>query len=136
MRFDGGAVTSDEAARISTASSLLPFFGTRLRRQNLNLAPTQYRQLRRLAGIKQMCSSGIRFGRSIYITPIMYQLHVKIRTRTNCNSLFSSQRFSGGFYTGFVQHPVAIQSDCDSCQTVQCRYPQDRLFHKNIYRLE
>ena len=29
-------------------SSLLPFFGTRLRRQNFNLAPTQYRQLRRL----------------------------------------------------------------------------------------
>ena len=33
---------------ISTASSLLLFFGTRLRRQNFNLAPTQYRQLRRL----------------------------------------------------------------------------------------
>ena len=31
-----------------TASSQLPFFGTRLRRQNFNLAPTQYRQLRRL----------------------------------------------------------------------------------------
>ena len=28
--------------------SLLPFFGTQLRRQNFNLAPTQYRQLRRL----------------------------------------------------------------------------------------
>ena len=36
------------AGGISTASSLLPFFGTRLRRQNFNLAPTQYRQLRRL----------------------------------------------------------------------------------------
>ena len=47
MRSDGGAVTSGEAAR-NTASSLLPFFGTRLRRQNFNLAPTQYRQLRRL----------------------------------------------------------------------------------------
>ena len=47
VRFDGGAVTSGEAAR-NTASSLLPFFGTRLRRQNFNLAPTQYRQLRRL----------------------------------------------------------------------------------------
>jgi len=33
---------------ISTASSLLPFFGTRLRRQNFNLAPSQYCQLRRL----------------------------------------------------------------------------------------
>ena len=32
----------------NTASSLLPFFGTRFRRQNVNLAPTQYRQLRRL----------------------------------------------------------------------------------------
>ena len=37
------------AGGISTASSLLPFFGTRLRRQNFNLAPTQHRQLRRLA---------------------------------------------------------------------------------------
>ena len=37
-----------QAGGISTASSLLPFFGTRLRRQNFNLAPTQYRQLRRL----------------------------------------------------------------------------------------
>ena len=36
------------AGGISTASSLLLFFGTRLRRQNFNLAPTQYRQLRRL----------------------------------------------------------------------------------------
>ena len=36
------------AGGISTASSLLPFFGTRLRRPNFNLAPTQYRQLRRL----------------------------------------------------------------------------------------
>ena len=33
---------------LSPASSLLPFFGTRLRRQIFNLAPTQYRQLRRL----------------------------------------------------------------------------------------
>ena len=33
---------------ITNASSLLPFFGTRLRRQNFNLAPTQYRQLLRL----------------------------------------------------------------------------------------
>ena len=32
----------------NTALSLLPFFGTRLRRQKVNLAPTQYRQLRRL----------------------------------------------------------------------------------------
>ena len=36
------------AGGISTASSLLPFFGTRLRRQNFYLAPTQYRQLPRL----------------------------------------------------------------------------------------
>ena len=36
------------AGGISTASSLLPFFGTRLRHQNFNLAPTQYRQLHRL----------------------------------------------------------------------------------------
>ena len=36
------------AGGISTASSILPFFETRLRRQNFNLAPTQYRQLRRL----------------------------------------------------------------------------------------
>ena len=43
MRFDGGA-----ARNISTSSSLLPFFGTRLRRENFNLAPTKYRQLRGL----------------------------------------------------------------------------------------
>ena len=43
MRFDSGA-----ARNISTSSSLLPFFGTRLRRENFNLAPTKYRQLRRL----------------------------------------------------------------------------------------
>ena len=42
MRFDGGAVTSGEAAR-NTAPSLFPFFGTRLRRKNFNLAKTQYR---------------------------------------------------------------------------------------------
>ena len=36
------------AGGISTASSLILCFGTRLRRQNFNLAPTQYRQLRRL----------------------------------------------------------------------------------------
>ena len=39
------------AGGISTASSLLPFFGTRLRRQNFNLAPTQYCQLRRLGAL-------------------------------------------------------------------------------------
>ena len=33
---------------MTTASSLLSFFGTQLRCQNFNLAPTQYRQLRRL----------------------------------------------------------------------------------------
>ena len=36
------------AGGISTASSLLPFFGTLLRRQKFNLAAKQYRQLRRL----------------------------------------------------------------------------------------
>ena len=34
----------------STASPLLPFFGTQLRRQNFNLEPTQYHRLRRLTG--------------------------------------------------------------------------------------
>ena len=37
---------------ISTVSSLLRFFGTRLRCQNFNLGPTQYRQLRRLTNYK------------------------------------------------------------------------------------
>ena len=39
------------AGGISTALSLLPFFAIRLRRQNFNLAPTQYNQLRRLASM-------------------------------------------------------------------------------------
>ena len=52
VRFDGGVVTSGQAARNSTASSLLLLFGTRLRRQNFNLALTQYRQLRRLFKVK------------------------------------------------------------------------------------
>ena len=39
------------AGGISIASFPLPFFGTRLRRQNVDLAPTQYRQLRRLSSI-------------------------------------------------------------------------------------
>ena len=51
-RFGGEAVTSGEATR-NSASSLLPCFGTRLRPQSFNLAPTQYRQLRRL---KPPCS--------------------------------------------------------------------------------
>ena len=37
-----------EAARNFNRLVPTPFFGTRLRRQNLNLAPPQYRQLRRL----------------------------------------------------------------------------------------
>ena len=41
------------AGGISTASSLPPFFGTRLLCQNFNLAPTQYRQLRRLIPIQR-----------------------------------------------------------------------------------
>ena len=45
------------AGGISTASSLLPFFGTRLRRQNFNLAPTQYRQLRRLGSCRHSTMS-------------------------------------------------------------------------------
>ena len=42
------------AGGISTASSPVPFFGTRLRRQNFNLAPTHYRQLRRLIAHRQI----------------------------------------------------------------------------------
>ena len=48
------------AGGISTASSLLPFFGTRLRRQNFNPAPTQYRQLRRLP-------QRSKFNKKVYI---------------------------------------------------------------------
>ena len=49
--WDLAAKRSRAAKPRSTASSLLPFFGTRLRRQNFNLAPTQYRQLRRLSAV-------------------------------------------------------------------------------------
>ena len=38
-----------EAARNFNRLVPTPFFGIRLRRQNFNLAPTQYRQLHRLA---------------------------------------------------------------------------------------
>ena len=48
---------------IVTASSLLPFFGTRLRRQNFNLAPTQYRQLRRLMAAT---TDGCRYSAYFY----------------------------------------------------------------------
>ena len=50
-------------ATIVTASSLLPFFGTRLRRQNFNLAPTQYRQLRRLMAAT---TDGCRYSAYFY----------------------------------------------------------------------
>ena len=58
------------AGGISTASSLLPFFVTQRRRQNVNLASTQYRQLRRLLNNRglpttnQMCL--LLFLRTLY----------------------------------------------------------------------
>ena len=76
--FDGGAVTSGKAAR-NTASSLLPFFGTRLRRQNFNLAPTQYRQLRRL------CFSFTDPPFLLFAT--VYSVTVSIMAFSNCDSL-------------------------------------------------
>ena len=50
VKFGGGAVTSGEAVGNTNRLVPTPIFGTRLRRQNFNLAPTQYRQLRRLLG--------------------------------------------------------------------------------------
>ena len=52
------------AGGISTASCPLPFFGTRLRRQNFNLAPTQYRQLRRL--LFYMFPTDFRFRNHVF----------------------------------------------------------------------
>ena len=41
------------------------------------------------------------------------------------------------FILDLSKHRAAIQSDCDSCQTdQQCRYSQDRLFRKDMYRLD
>ena len=54
---------------IPTASSLLPFSGTRLRRQNFNLAPTQYRQLHRL--LLSRHPRGVR-------RPVYYQLMARL----------------------------------------------------------
>ena len=54
VEWDLAAEPSRAAKPRATASSLLLFFGTRLRRQNFNLAPTQYRQLRRLASFSPL----------------------------------------------------------------------------------
>ena len=88
-------------------------------------------------GIKEMCSTGISFGWSKLYTLIMYQRHVKTRTGTNSNSLFSRQRFSGGFVYWICPNTerrfkvIAILA-----RHLQCRYSQERLFRKNIYLLE
>ena len=127
------------------------------------------------AGIKQMCSSVIRFGRSkslqscsnFTLKPerflyawLLYPLNAYY-TRTlvirfeRSKSLQSCSNFTlkpeleptviaylAGrdaqevFMLDLSEHRAAIQNDCDSCQTVQCRYPQNRLFRKNIYLLE
>ena len=63
------------AGGISTASSLLPFFGTRLLRQNFNLALTQYRQLSRLGK-----------ARSYFTWRSAWQWIHLVGTRPNANS--------------------------------------------------
>ena len=57
---------SGEASRISTASFLLPFFGTRLRRQNFNLLPTQYRKLRRLSKLEPIDAKKFGYDVSVH----------------------------------------------------------------------
>ena len=71
MRFGGGAVTR---------SSLLPFFGTRLRRQNFNLAPTQNRQLCRLWQTLQLESGRVPLSDSC-------QYLLSRRSTFTCSSL-------------------------------------------------
>ena len=70
------------AGGISTASFLLPFFGTRLRRQNFNLAPTQYRHLRRLALYVPPMPGGNLFLPALY-SGIACESHIKKDTRKN-----------------------------------------------------
>ena len=69
-------------------------------------------------GTKKMCSTGISFGRSKLLQSCSNFTLKPGRTKTNCNSLFSLQRCSGGFvYWICPLHRAAIQSDCDSYQT-------------------
>ena len=62
--------------------TLLPFFGTRLRRQNFNLAPTQYRNLRRLALYVPPMPGGNLFLPALY-SGIACESHIKKDTRKN-----------------------------------------------------
>ena len=73
----------------------------------------------------------------IEITPIMSQLHVKTRTRNNCNSLFTRQRCSGGFLHWICPNTKRrFKAIGILARHLQCRYSQDHFFLKNIYRLK
>ena len=56
---------------------------------------------------------------------------------TVCNSLFSRQTCLGGFvYRIFSNAERRLKAITILARHLQCRHSQDRLFRKNIYRLE
>ena len=81
-----------------------------------------------------MWSSVIRFGRSKSLQSCG-NFMLKPELAPTVIAYLAGRDAQEVFILDLSKHRVAIQNDCGSCQTVQCRYSQDRLFRKNIYRL-
>ena len=89
------------------------------------------------AGIKQMCSSGISFGRSKLLQSCS-NLRLKPELEPAVYSLFSRQRCPGGFVYWICPNTERqFKAITILAKHLQCRYLQDRFFRKNTkYRHE
>ena len=70
------------------------------------------------AGIKQMCSSGVIFGRSKLLQSCS-NLRLKLELEPTVIACLAGRDAQEVLYTGFhlSKHRAAVQDDYDSCQT-------------------
>ena len=85
---------------------------------------------------RQMCSSGIRFGRS-KLLPSCSNFTLKPELEPTVTACFSRQRCSGGFVYWICPNTERrFKAITILAKHLQCRYSQACFFRKNIYRHE
>ena len=88
-------------------------------------------------GIKEMCSTGISFGRSKLLQSCS-NLTLKPELEPTVIACLAGRDAQEVLYTGFVQtlSGDSIKAIAILARHLQCRYSQDYLFCKNINHLE
>ena len=89
------------------------------------------------AGVKQMCSTDWHKLWRSKLVQSCSNFPLKPELKPTVIACLAGRDGQEVFILDLSKHRAAIQSDCDSCQTdQQCRYSQDRLFRKDMYRLD